>query len=301
MVDFSMIKTYSIKERKNLVTLGDFAKPDNPIIPINNQDIQEISNQILQAKQNTHQVILMCGAHIIKTGQSPYIIELMKKGLITHIAVNGAFSIHDFEIALIGETSEDVVDGLKNGTFGMVEETGKFMNTALIQYKNIGYGKAIGKKIDELNPPYKEHSVLWHAYKLSIPLTVHVAIGTDIIHQHPQCDGAALGKATYNDFQIFTNSVSKLKNGICLNIGSAVILPEVFLKALTISQNLNSDITNITTANFDQIDHYRPRVNVVQRPTQSLGGKGYMVIAKHQESIPTLHYYITQKLKEVQQ
>ncbi len=293
MVEFSRIKTYSIHRRKNIVTLNDFA---NITIPtkFHHPDMPKIANKVIKAKKTNSQIILMCGAHVVKTGQTPYIIDLMKRGLITHIAVNGAFSIHDFEISLIGATSEDVAANLKDGSFGMAEETGGLMNSAIKQYQNLGYGKAIGKKIDELNNPYKEFSVLWNAYKLNIPATVHVAIGTDIIHQHPSCDGSALGNASYNDFKIFVDSVAKLDKGVCLNIGSSVILPEVFLKALTVARNLNFNISNITTANFDQLDHYRPRINVVQRPIQAFGGESYIIIAKHQDSIPDLYASVMQ-------
>lgn len=296
VVDFSKITTYPIKNRRNLVNLSQFAKLSDRS-DFSNPALENIADAIFKAQQNKSQIILMCGAHVVKTGQTPYIIELMKKGLITHIAVNGAFSIHDFEISLIGETSEDVAYGLKDGSFGMAQETGKLMNEAIKQYQDLGYGKAVGKKIAELNNPHKEYSVLWNAYNLNIPITVHVAVGTDIIHQHPSCDGSALGSASYADFKLFTDSVSKLKNGVCLNIGSAVIMPEVFLKALTIVQNLNCNITNITTANFDQINHYRPRVNVVQRPVQALGGESYIITAKHQESIPALYQLIMEKFR----
>ncbi len=294
MVDFSKITTYPIKNRRNLVALSQFAKLTDES-GFSHPFLACLADAMLRAKQNNSQIILMCGAHVVKTGQTPYIIDLMKKGLVTHVAVNGAFSIHDFEISLIGATSEDVAYGLKDGSFGMVEETGRYMNESIKQCPNLGYGKAIGKKIDELNNPYKEYSVLWNAFKLNIPATVHVAIGTDIIHQHPSCDGSALGSASFADFKIFTDSISRLSNGVCLNIGSAVILPEVFLKALTIAQNLNRNVTNITAAIFDQIDHYRPRTNVVQRPVQVFGGESYIIIAKHQESIPALYHMIIQK------
>ena len=179
----------------------------------------------------------------------------------------------------------------------MIEETGRILNEAIKEgaRENFGFGYSIGKKINDLNLQNKEYSILYYAYKLNIPVTVHVAIGTDIIHQHPSCDGAAVGKTSYRDFKIFAESVSKLEDGVILNIGCAVILPEVFLKALTIARNLGCEVKKITAANFDMIDHYRPRENVVQRPT-SLGGKGFIIIEKHEKTMPTLHRKIVEKI-----
>ncbi len=298
MLDFSKIKTYPIKERKNLESILNFSKLDDSYARIENPDIDALASAVVSSYKNKKQVIAMCGGHVVKTGQTPYLIDLMKRGVITHVAVNGAFSVHDFEIALIGETSEDVANALSDGSFGMAEETGRLMNDAIKEgaAEGIGYGKAVGRKIDKLDCHYMDYSVLWNAYTLGIPATVHAAIGTDIIHQHPSCDGAALGKASYDDFKIFTESVSKLEEGVCINIGCAVIMPEVFLKALSISRNLSCKTDKITTANLDQIDHYRPRENVVNRPT-SLGGKGYVIIGKHQRTIPTLYHGV---LKEIQ-
>src|SRR3989338_5720376 len=264
---------------------------------INSNDFNELVNKIINSYKNNKQIILMIGAHVIKTGMSLLIIDLMKKGIIKHIAMNGAGPIHDFEIALIGETSEYVEQTIEDGTFGMIEETGKMLNDAIREgaENNHGMGYAIGKKIAELNLPNREYSILYWAYKLSIPLTVHVAIGTDIIHQHPSCDGASIGKTSYNDFKTFADSVSRLEGGILLNIGCAVVLPEVFLKALTVARNLGFNVRNITTANLDMLDHYRPRQNVVARPT-SLGGKGFIIIEKHQITVPSLHKKITEFL-----
>lgn len=299
MLDFSKIKTYPIKERKNLENVLNFSKLDDSYAKIENPDIDALASAAASAYKNKKQVIVMCGGHVVKTGQTPYIIDLMKRGIITHVAVNGAFSVHDFEISLIGETSEDVADALADGSFGMAEETGRLMNDAIKEgaAEGIGYGKAIGRKIEQLSNKYKDYSVLWNACKLNIPATVHVAIGTDIIHQHPSCDGSALGKASYDDFKIFTESISKLEEGVCINIGCAVIMPEVFLKALSISRNLGCKTDKITTANLDQIDHYRPRENVVKRPT-SLGGKGYVIIGKHQRTIPTLYHGVISRLTQ---
>ena len=298
MLNFNKIKTISIKQRKNKVKLSDLVKPENSKVIINSKDFDELTEQIVNAHKNKKQIIMMIGAHVIKVGMSLLIIDLMKKGIIKHIAMNGAGPIHDFELALIGETSEYVEKTIEDGTFGMIEETGSILNEAINEgaKNNLGMGYAIGKKINDMNLPNKEYSILYNAYKLNIPVTVHVAIGTDIIHQHPSCDGAAVGKTSYHDFKIFAESISKLNDGIALNVGCAVILPEVFLKALTIARNLGFKIEKITAANFDMIDHYRPRENVVHRPT-SLGGKGFIIIEKHEKTIPTLHRKIIDSLK----
>jgi deoxyhypusine synthase len=295
MVDFKKIKTIPISQRKNLVKLEHLAKLDDKIKVFKNKNLKKLSQKIVEAYKQDKHVILMMGAHVIKTGMSPYIIDLMKKGVIKHVAMNGAGSIHDFELALIGETSEDVQSNIENGTFGMAEETGSMINNALnTSYE--GYGKTIGKLIHDSNLPYKDYSILKTGYELNIPVTVHVAIGTDIIHQHPSCNGEATGRATYKDFQIFTESVSQLEQGVIINLGSAILLPEVFLKALTIARNLEHKIEKFTAANIDMIDHYRPRVNVVERPT-SLGGEGYFIKGKHEKTIPTLYHLIKKGLK----
>ncbi len=290
MLDFSKIKTISIKERKNKVKLSDLIKPENSEVLIKSKDFDELAKRIITAHNDKKQVIFMMGAHVIKTGMSLLIIDLMKKGVISHIAMNGAGPIHDFELAYIGETSEYVEKTIEDGTFGMIEETGRILNEAINEgaRNNLGMGYSIGKKIDELNLKHKECSILWNAFKLGIPATVHAAIGTDIIHQHPDCDGAAVGKTSFWDFRIFADSVGRLEDGVILNIGSAVILPEVFLKALTIARNLGCNVKNITAANLDMTDHYRPRENVVKRPT-SLGGKGLNIIERHEKTMPSLH------------
>ncbi len=290
MLDFNKIKTIPIKQRKNKVKLSDLLKPEDSKVLVDSVEFNDLIYRLINAHTRNKQVVLMMGAHVIKVGMSLLIIDLMKKGVINHIAMNGAGPIHDFELALIGETSEYVEKTVENGTFGMIEETGNFLNEAIKEgaKNNLGMGYSIGKKIDDLNLPNKECSILYNAYKLNIPVTVHVAIGTDIIHQHPSCDGAALGKTSYQDFKIFAESVSKLEEGVILNIGCAVILPEVFLKALTIARNLGFKVENITAANFDMNNHYRPRENVVTRPT-SMGGNGFIIIERHEKTVPSLH------------
>ena len=297
MLDFNKIKTISIKQRKNKVKLNDLIKPEDSKVLFDSRELNELAEKLIDAYKNKKQVILMMGAHVIKVGMSLLIIDLMKKGVVKHIAMNGAGPIHDFELALIGETSEYVEQTIEDGTFGMMEETGSILNAAIKEgaKNNLGMGYSIGNKINGLNLPNKECSILYNAYKLGIPATVHVAIGTDIIHQHPSCDGAAVGKTSYQDFKIFAESVSGLEEGVILNVGCAVILPEVFLKALTISRNLGFKVEKITAANLDMTDHYRPRENVVQRPT-SLGGKGFNIIERHEKTIPTLHRKIVNNI-----
>ena len=260
MMDFSNIKTYPIKNRKNKVSIRDFIRPDSEMEIDITKELEIIADKIIEAGKRKKQVIVMMGGHVLKVGCTPFIIDLMKRGVITHIGVNGSFPIHDFEIALIGETSEDVATNIEDGTFGMVEETGLIINETIKKAacEDMGFGFAIGKMISERDLPFKEESLFYHAYNLNIPASVHTAIGTEIIYQHPACDGAALGKTSYQDFKLLTSSISRLEHGVVLNIGSAVIMPEVFLKSFTIARNLGFDLKCFTAANLDMISHYRP-------------------------------------------
>lgn len=298
MLDFSKIKTYSVKNRTHKEKLAKFPDVNDPIEIMDDKQLSELAERIVAAFKNGKQVIFMMGGHVIKTGMAPFIIDLMKRGIIKHIATNGSTSIHDFEIATIGETSEDVEAGIKNGSFGMVDETGRLMNEAINEgaLKDLGYGFSIGKKINDLNSDNKNNSVFYNAYKLEIPISVHVAIGNDTIHQHPRCDGSLLGKATYSDFKLLADSIGKMRDGVVVNIGSAVVLPETFLKALTIARNLGCNVENITAANLDMNDHYRPRVNIVERPVKALGGRGLVIIGRHEKTIPSLYKLIISKL-----
>ena len=236
------------------------------------------------------------GGHVVKCGLSPALIDLMKRGYISAIAMNGATAIHDIEIAMHGQTSEDVAHGLQDGSFGMARDTGDFINHT-INASAGGYGNALGKKITDTDQPHRDHSILANAHILDIPATVHVAIGTDITHQQPGVSGEAIGRATFEDFRTFCSVVSTLEGGAYLNIGSAVILPELFLKALTIARNLGHKVNHFITANFDMIQHYRPRVNVVQRPTMQ-GGKGYAFTGHHELMIPLLAHALTSMLED---
>jgi len=299
-LDFKNVKTYSLLNRKSKVAISDFAKPGK-----NNQSIESFIDSlpnILVGQSFKHfldhythsinsnsTVLLMMGAHVIKVGISPLIIDAMKRGWITHLAVNGACVIHDVEIALWGITSEDVAEGIEDGSFGMAKESTEFINHAVNEGNGkMGYGEAVASALSKSNGPHLNQSLLYNAYKLDIPFTVHSALGTEIIHQHPSVDGAAVGDTTWTDFQIFTKNVSTLdKNSTVLNVGSAVIMPEVFLKALTVSRNLGYPAFGFSSATFDMIRHYRPTVNVVERPTQKVG-KGYYFIGHHEIMLPLL-------------
>ncbi len=300
-VDLSSVTTYPLKERINKVSVHDFARlPESEAdisaflasLPkiLKGSDFLALVDAIVTAYQNRKPVIVMMGGHVIKCGLSPLLIALVKRGVITGFAFNGASSIHDFEIALIGETSEDVSAYLQTGQFGMWEETGHLMNTAIQHAADtgIGMGEALGKQLVEMNAPYNASSLLATGVQYDIPITVHVAIGTDIIHQHPAANGAAIGEASFTDFRLLTGLVEELEGGgVVLNLGSAVILPEVFLKALTIARNIGHTVSHFTTANFDMNQQYRPVENVVKRPTE-MGGKGYTFTGHHELMIPLL-------------
>ena len=306
-LDFSGITTYSAQNRHNLVRIDTLAVPgETPVPDWGSPEFDELVRRIQAAREGGHQIILSMGAHVIKCGLSRYLIALMKAGYITHIAGNGACSIHDFELAYLGGTSEHVPTAIEDGSFGMWEETGGWMNEAIQQgaEQGLGYGESLGKYIDE-HPerfPYREDCVLWNAYKLDIPATYHIALGTDIIHQHPTCSFEAIGKASGVDFHKICWSVAHMDKGVYMNFGSGVIGPEVFLKALSIARNLKYPTFDITTANFDLIDlgdfrrplgyehpqyYYRPRKNIVNRPV-SCGGWGQHFCGDHQETIPNL-------------
>lgn len=301
-IDLSRIKTVSLVNRPSKVKRSDFAgvlkKPVKfsafidsipPILAGNN--FKNLVKCILKARAGDKPVIFAFGAHVIKCGLSPMVIDLINKGIITAIATNGASTVHDFELAYSGKTSEDVAERLKNGSFGMTRETGEFLNNAAkhAAREDKGLGFEIGKEIAGSRFKNRELSIFAAAYKAQIPATVHVAVGTDIIYQHPQCDGAAWGKASYSDFLKFASTVSNIgSGGVMLNFGSAVILPEVFLKALTVCRNLGYKAHNFTTANFDMIHQYRPMQNIVSRPTMT-GGSGYSFIGQHEIMLPLLY------------
>lgn len=312
MIDLTKIKTYPLSQRKNKVSIKDFLVPQSDPIILNKiadlfpdvlmaKNLKNAASAIVQAREKGKEFALMMGAHLIKCGLSLIIIDLLKKEVITHIALNGAGAIHDFEIACIGETSEDVAEALEDGSFGMAEETASYLNQA---YKDgalegIGAGEAVSKMIEKQNLPHKEYSIFYNAMKAEVPITVHSSIGTDIIHQHPSCSGEALGKTSYADFLKFADTLSKLQGGVIFNLGSSVILPEVFLKALTIVRNLGYAVDKFTAVNMDMLDHYRPRVNVLNRPTQK-GGSRFFLQGPVEILLPLLYYEIIAEINNNQ-
>lgn len=308
-VDLKQIKRYSIKTRHNKVSINQFAKnlrlaPNSEIMDLfpdilTAKDLKDVVRLVVDATQNKRAVIFAMGGHVIKCGMAPVVIELMQRNIVTAVLMNGAASIHDFEIAMIGETSEDVASVLGEGEFGMAEETGRMHNEAVnIAYKNnLGLGQSLGKYISDNNFEYKKYSVLNMAYELGIPAFVSVAIGDDITHMHPEASGAAIGSSSYKDFVSFASILPNLTNGgVYFNIGSAVILPEVFLKAFSIVQNLGYDMSGLNTVNMDMQSQYRPLTNVVKRPTMR-NGKGYNLIGSHEIMLPLLAIAVIQKLE----
>lgn len=310
-IDLRKVKTCSIRQRKNKVSIKQFGVSCSSQIHFGKfldswphllaaDDFRKVVDCIINAYSSNRPVIFAMGAHVIKCGLSPILIALMKRGVISCIAMNGAGGIHDFEIALIGETSEDVTEGLKTGMFGMARETSELMNEAIKEgvSEGLGIGEALGKKILNLNLPHQEYSIMAAAAELNIPVCVFVGIGTDIIHMHESMDGRATGEGSLIDFRLFVSIVSDLDNGgVYLNVGSAVLLPEVFLKALTIARNQGISLRSFTTVNIDMWQHYRPLQNVVYRPAV-IGGKGYSITGHHEIMIPLLAQAITEKLTE---
>jgi len=253
------------------------------------QSLRQLTAALAHSRRRNRVLLWGMGAHVIKAGLSPILIDLMDRGWITGLATHGAGSIHDLEMAVVGHTSEEVAEGLAEGTFGMAKETAEIIHSALAEglAKGWGYGKALGMKLLELNPPHLDQSLFAAAAQRDIPLTVHVAIGSDTIHMHPECKGEVLGEASYRDFRLFAAMVCDLQGGAYLNLGSAVILPEVFLKALTLARNLGHPINSFITLNMDFYTHYRPMQNVIQRPSL-LGGQAYSLLGHHEIMIPLL-------------
>jgi len=294
------IKTVSLKERKSKVTLDLFGKRysrgesvaqflDGLPKILGAQDLREVVGRIVQAKQEGKTILAGMGAHVVKVGLSPVIIQLMEERVLSGIALNGAGAIHDVEVALGGKTSEDVETELDFGNFGMAEETATFINNGVANgiESGLGIGSSLGKKIIQAKLPHRHLSILAQGSKLDIPITIHVAIGTDTVHLHPSFNPEAWGEAAHLDFRKFLALVSSLEEGVYLNIGSAVILPEVFLKALTLVRNKGFKVDHFTTVNMDFIRHYRPLANVVTRPTRK-GGKGYNLVGHHEIMVPLL-------------
>jgi hypothetical protein len=309
--DLSRLRTVPIARRPNKVQAGEFAHPPGedrsfgafldalPDILVA-RDFKRVVAAVVGASRARKAVVLMLGGHVVKTGLSPVLIELMRRGIVTHVAMNGSAAIHDYEIARFGATSEDVATGLRDGTFGMAEETGRGLNEAFIagMAAGQGMGEAVGAALarepDLVNP---DLSVLLQALRLGVVSTVHAALGAEIVHQHPTASGAAIGDTSLRDFRRLAAALPGLHDGgVVLNVGSAVIMPEVFLKALTIARNLHeSRPVNFTTCDLDMQRHYRPRVNVVQRPTLG-GGVGYEITGHHEIMVPMLAWAVIEAL-----
>lgn len=307
-IDLKKVKTYSAHERPTKVELGSFAKLGAKGSSFENfytslphclaaDSLRSSVEAIVTAYKKKRPVVIGMGAHVIKVGLNPIIIDLMKKGIVTCVALNGAGAIHDFEIATLGRTSEDVGEGLETGMFGMVEETMRDMNQGIQggtgrSREEQGMGKLLGEKLLEMKAPNNSLSLLVTGAKLELPITVHVAIGTDTIHMSPHVDAKAMGKASFTDFRLLCSVLGDLEGGVYLNLGSAVLLPEVFLKALTVARNLGNKVKNFTTINMDMIQHYRPRQNVLSRP----GGQAYALTGHHEIMLPLLYQAVIESI-----
>ena len=299
-IDRSKVKTVSARKRPSKVKRNEEATPHKPgasfasfldSLPaiLGAADLRDVVDATAKAYKGSKTVLWGFGAHLIKVGLAPVVVDLLERGVITGVFMNGAGCVHDLELALMGRTSEDVAPALDDGTFGMAGETAERLNAAIAAGagSGIGMGEAIGREILDGRYRYKERSVLASAVRLGVPVTVHAAIGTDIHHMHPGADGAALGATSYKDFETFTGLVATLQGGVLYNVGSAVILPEVFLKALALARNLGHKVDRFTTVNLDFMRQYRPSVNVVERPTRK-GGRGYAIVGHHEILVPLI-------------
>jgi hypothetical protein len=298
--DLSGVRTYALASRNSKANAADFAKPFKagsgvrglidtlPSIQAG-ADFRAVVAALRAARDGGRGIIWGLGAHVLKTGLSPVIVELMEQGFVSALATNGAGVIHDFELALSGATSEDVDEALGPGRFGMAEETGRLLNAAINDgvKDGLGLGQSVARYLHAASPPHAGISVIASAARLEIPVTVHVAIGTDVIHMHPDASGAAIGEGSLRDFRYFVSNVARLEQGVYLNCGSAVVLPEVFLKAVALARNQGRSLAGLTTVNLDFIRHYRAQTNVVSRPVAGIG-KGYSLLGHHEIMIPLL-------------
>jgi hypothetical protein len=304
------LKTTSLLKGRRKVKAGDFARPVSPDqsfskfwrqgLPdiLAGENIKKLARNIAAASRKNKQVILAMGAHPIKVGLSPLIIDFIRRGIISAVAGNGALAVHDFEIALAGFTSEDVEKSIQDGSFGAARETGAAFREVARRCaeQEIGFGAALGEYIIAQKLPFRHLSIFANARQQEIPATVHIALGTDIVHMHPGMDGAGLGRGSLLDFRVFAGAVSRLENGVFINLGSAVVMPEVFLKAVSLSRNLGYRLEKFTSANLDFILHYRPRVNVLERPT-GRGGTSINLIGHHEILLPLLFTGVLAELK----
>jgi deoxyhypusine synthase len=309
-IDLARVRTVPVAGRPNRVRSEDFARPpgddssfraflDSLPQILQARSLLAVIDAMADAARASRPVVCMMGGHIIKTGVGPVLIDLVRRGVITHLASNGSAVIHDYEMARWGGTSEDVEAGLTDGTFGMAEETGREMNEAITRgaQEGWGMGEALGRALEAADTGHPEHSLLLAARKHGIPFTVHAALGAEITHQHPAADGAAIGDTSHRDFRRLAAALERLEGGVVLNLGSAVIMPEVFLKALTVCRNVNDGRPRaFTTVDLDMISHYRPRVNVVERPTRTGGGVGYQVTGHHEIMVPLLAWGVAARL-----
>jgi hypothetical protein len=299
--DVSRVRTYPLASRASKARVEDFARPvtagasfadwfDSLPAFLGARDVRRAVEALVAAKRRNAGIIWGLGAHVIKTGVSPVLIDLMERGYVSALAMNGAGIIHDFEVALSGGTSEDVDDALGPGRFGMAEETGRLLNDAIGRgaAEHIGLGQAVARFMAGLDAPHGTRSLAAAAHRLGIPLTVHVALGTDIIHMHPDASGAAIGDTSLRDFRYFTSAVARLEGGVYVNCGSAVILPEVFLKAVALARNQGVSLEGLTTVNIDFMRMYRPQVNVLTRPIAGTNGMGLSLIGHHEILIPLI-------------
>lgn len=299
-LDFSGIRGISISGRSSKVGQAQLGVPVGPEATIEQflnglpdvlgaEGLKKLASSIAAARRGNRSVLWMMGGHVVKCGVGPYIIDLMKRGMVTAVAMNGAAAIHDFEMTMWGHTSEDVESALGRGEFGMTEETARLMNGAISDGspRGWGIGESLGRMLAEQKPDEGGEGVVSTAWELGLPVTVHVALGTDVIHQHPGLDPEAVGRGTYIDFRVFAGCVSELAGGVVLNAGSAVVMPEVFIKAYSIARNLGHEFGGLVTANLDFIQHYRPTVNVLRRPVPS-DGKSFALTGQHEILIPLL-------------
>jgi hypothetical protein len=314
--DRSKLILKPLRERQNDLDLKVLIYPDSPYERVTQPDLDIIAQRIIAARQVDAPVVVLMGAHVLRRGNSPLLIDLMQKNVITHIAMNGAVAIHDYEFALIGETTESVARYISEGQFGLWQETGQINDAMVVAAKeNIGLGEAIGRMISEGNFPHRDVSILASAYQLQVPITIHACIGQDIIHEHPNLDGAAMGASSYTDFLVFAETIRHLENGVLLNIGTAVMGPEVYLKALAMARNVahqeGNTIAHFTTAVFDLHDlgpdfrveapkgtaayYYRPYKTILVRTVQD-GGESYYIQGDHGVTIPNLYHRIIEQM-----
>ena len=313
-IDPARIRTVPLSHRANKVSASDFAQPpgDGPLdfaafldsLPhiLEASSFLAVVDAIVAAARNERAVVCMLGGHVVKTGLAPVLIDLARRGVITHFASNGSAVIHDYEVSRWGGTSEDVEAGLRDGTFGMAEETGREMNDAIVRGAAVGHGlgESLAVALSQASPlANPEMSLLLQSRAVGVGFTVHAAIGAEIIHQHPAANGAAIGATSMTDFRRLAGHLERLDGGVVLNIGSAVIMPEVFLKALTMCRNVNDGAPRaFVAADFDMTRHYRPRVNVVERPTRTGGGKGYQITGHHEIMVPLLCWAVAAKMSD---